>query len=100
MITKGKSVRLLDMAACKEGTAETLFNNIDSIQRENKEDWENCVAGQHKLCCWAVKYSGKCREKEFHHDTGIDEERKYTYKWLLLPHNPQHCKQGSGRFSC
>ena len=42
---KGKvSTQLLDMGACKEGTAEALFNNIDSILRENKVDWENCVA--------------------------------------------------------
>ena len=41
---KGKvSVQLLDMGACKEGTAEALFNKIDSIL-ENKVDWENCVA--------------------------------------------------------
>ena len=34
---KGKvSTQLLDMGACKEGTAEALFNNIDSILRENK----------------------------------------------------------------
>ena len=32
------------MGACKEGTAETLFNKIDSILRENRVDWENCVA--------------------------------------------------------
>ena len=42
---KGKvSVHLLDMGACKEGTAEARFNNIDSIRRKNKVDWENCVA--------------------------------------------------------
>ena len=42
---KGKvSAQLLDMGACKEGTAETRFNNIDSIRRKNKVDWENCVA--------------------------------------------------------
>ena len=42
---KGKvSVRLLDMGTCKEGTAEALFNNINSILRENRVDWENCVA--------------------------------------------------------
>ena len=42
---KGKvSVQLLDMGACKEGTAEALFNNINSILRENRVDWENCVA--------------------------------------------------------
>ena len=41
---KGKvSVQLLDMGACKEGTAEPLFNNINSILRENRVDWENCV---------------------------------------------------------
>ena len=41
---KGKvSVQLLDKRACKEGTAEVLFNNINSILRENREDWENCV---------------------------------------------------------
>ena len=34
---KGKvSAQLLDMGACKKGTAEALFNNIDSILRENK----------------------------------------------------------------
>ena len=34
---KGKvSVQLLDMGACKEGTAEALFNNINSILRENR----------------------------------------------------------------
>ena len=34
---KGKvSVQLLDMGACKEGTAEALFNNINSIPRENR----------------------------------------------------------------
>ena len=38
------SVQLLDMGSCKEGTAEALLNNIDSILRENKVDWENCVA--------------------------------------------------------
>ena len=42
---KGKvSAQLLDMGACKEGTAEARFNNIDSIRRKNKVDWENCVA--------------------------------------------------------
>ena len=42
---KGKvSAQLLDMGACKEGTAEALFNNIDSFLRENKINWENCVA--------------------------------------------------------
>ena len=42
---KGKvSGQLLDMGSCKEGTAKSLFNNIDSILRENKTDWENCVA--------------------------------------------------------
>ena len=41
---KGKvPVQLLDMGACKEGTAEALFNNINSILRENRVDWENCV---------------------------------------------------------
>ena len=41
---KGKvSLQLLDMGACKEGTAEALFNNINSILRENRVDWENCV---------------------------------------------------------
>ena len=36
---KGKvSAQLLDMGASKEGTAEALFNNIDSILRENKVD--------------------------------------------------------------
>ena len=41
---KGKfSVQRLDMGACKEGTTEALFNNINSILRENKVDWENCV---------------------------------------------------------
>ena len=32
------------MGVCKESTAEVLFNNIDSILRENKIDWENCAA--------------------------------------------------------
>ena len=42
---KGKaSVQLLDMGECKEGTAEALFYNINSILRENRVDWENCVA--------------------------------------------------------
>ena len=42
---KGKvSAQFLDMGACKEGNAEALFNNIDFILRENKVDWENCVA--------------------------------------------------------
>ena len=41
---KGKvSVQLLDMGACKEGTAEALFNNINSTLRENRVDWKNCV---------------------------------------------------------
>ena len=40
---KGKT-QLLDMGVCKEGTAEVLFNNIDSILRKNKVDWEYCVA--------------------------------------------------------
>ena len=36
---KGKvSAHLLDMGACKEGTAEALFNSIDLILRENKVD--------------------------------------------------------------
>ena len=34
------NAQLLDMGACKEGTAEVLFNNIDSILRKNKVDWE------------------------------------------------------------
>ena len=38
------SVQLLDMGACKEGTAEGLLNNINSILRESMVDWENCVA--------------------------------------------------------
>ena len=42
---KGKvSAQLLDIGTCKEGTAEALFNNIGSTLRENKSDWENCVA--------------------------------------------------------
>ena len=42
---KGKvSAQLLDMGVCKESTAEVLFSNTDSILRENKIDWENCVA--------------------------------------------------------
>ena len=42
---KGKvSVQLLDMGARKEGTTEELFNNIISILRESRVDWENCVA--------------------------------------------------------
>ena len=42
---KGKvSVQLLDMGVCKECTAESLFNNINSILRENRVEWENCVA--------------------------------------------------------
>ena len=41
---KGKvSVQLLDMGACKEGTAGALLNNINSILRENRVDWENCA---------------------------------------------------------
>ena len=41
---KGKvSVQLLDMGACKEGTAEALFNNINSIPRENRVNWEHCI---------------------------------------------------------
>ena len=32
------------MKACKEGTAEALFNNINSILRRNKVDWKICVA--------------------------------------------------------
>ena len=41
---KGKvSVQLLDRGACKEGTAEVLFNNINSILRASRVDWENCV---------------------------------------------------------
>ena len=41
---KGKaSVQLLDMGACKEGTAEALFNNINSILRENRVDCQNCL---------------------------------------------------------
>ena len=64
---KGKvSVQLLDMGACKEGTAEALLNNINSILRENRVDWENCVAV-------GLEYTAvrECREKKFHHDTGI-----------------------------
>ena len=38
------SVQLLDMGACKNGTTEALFNNIDSILKESKINWENCVA--------------------------------------------------------
>ena len=42
---KGKvSVQLLDMVACNKGPAEALFYNINSILRENRVDWENCVA--------------------------------------------------------
>ena len=40
---KGKA-QPLDMGVYKEGTAEALFNNIDSILRINKVDWEYCVA--------------------------------------------------------
>ena len=35
--------QLLDMGACKEGTAEVLFNNIDSILRKNKVDWNSIM---------------------------------------------------------
>ena len=82
---KGKvSLQLLDMGACKEGTAEPLH----SKRKQGRLG---------KLCCyWAGQHSGGCKEKEFHHDTGIGEEQKYIYKWLSLPHNPQHCKQSSG----
>ena len=39
MITKGKSLHSSYIwGTCKEGTAETLFNNIDSILREKKVD--------------------------------------------------------------
>ena len=42
---KGKvSVQLLDMVGCKEGTTEAVCNNINSILRGNRVDWENCVA--------------------------------------------------------
>ena len=42
---KGKvSLQLIDMGACKENTTEALFNNINSILRGNRVDWENCVA--------------------------------------------------------
>ena len=42
---RGKvSVQLLYMAPSKEGTAEVLFNNINSILREKMDGWENCVA--------------------------------------------------------
>ena len=37
------SAQLLDMGECKEGTTEVLFNNINSILKENKVDWENCI---------------------------------------------------------
>ena len=37
------SAQPLDMGTCKEGTTEALFSNIDSILRESKLDWENCV---------------------------------------------------------
>ena len=41
---KGKvSVQLLDMGACKEGTIQALFNNINSTLRENRVNWETCV---------------------------------------------------------
>ena len=81
---KGKvSLQLLDMGACKEGTAEPLH----SKRKQGRLG---------KLCCyWAGQHSGGCKEKEFHDDTGIGEEQKYIYKWLSLPHNPQHCKQSS-----
>ena len=89
--SKGKdSVQLLDMGACKEDAAEALFNNTDYNLRENKADWENCVAvGLDNIAVNVGK-------KEFHYDTGIGEEQKYIYKWLSLPHYPQHCKQSSG----
>ena len=74
---------------CKEGTAEVLFNNIDS-----KVNWEGRLGIL--CCCWAGQHSGEFRQKESHHDTGIGEEQKYVYKWLSLPRNPQHCKQSSG----
>ena len=42
---KGKVfAQLLDIVACKDCTAAALFNNIDSILKETKIDWENCVA--------------------------------------------------------
>ena len=42
---KGKAfAQLLDIVACKDCTAAALFNNIDSILKETKIDWENCVA--------------------------------------------------------
>ena len=88
---KGKvSVQLLDMGACKKGTAEALFNNINSTLKKKQGRLGKLC------CCWAGQHSGECREKKFSHDTGIGEEQKYIYKWLSLPHNPQHCKQSSG----
>ena len=87
---KGKvSAQLLDIGACKEGTAEALFNNIGSTLRENKSDWENCVAV-------GIDNTAVNLGKKFHHDTGIGKEQKYVYKYLSLTHNPQHCKQRSG----
>ena len=41
---KGKVfAQLLDIVACKNCTAAALFNNIDSILKETKIDWENYV---------------------------------------------------------
>ena len=42
---KGKVfAQLLDIVACKDCTAAAFFNNIDSILKETKINWENCVA--------------------------------------------------------
>ena len=38
------SAHLLNLGGWKEGNTDTLFNNIDSILRENIIDWKNCVA--------------------------------------------------------
>ena len=38
------SAHHLDMGGWKEGNTEALFNNIDSILRENIIDWKKCVA--------------------------------------------------------
>ena len=87
---KGKvSAQLLDMGPCKEGTAEAVFNNIDSILRENKVDWKNCVAvGLDKTAVNVGKRNSIM--------TRVLAKNKNVFINGCPCHNPQHCKQSSG----
>ena len=85
---RGKvSAHLLDIGGWKEGNTEALFNNIDSILRENIIDWKNCVAVG--LGNTTVNVGKNCSII-----THVLKKNKNMFiNGCPLPHNPQHWKQ-------